>query len=169
MDDKPDLRTQAAVARQLAEAMAGHGYDDEDISLALASETNFEEAVTAAVLRLDELETLALGAKSIAKRYQERSCGLEGRRERLREVLAEALERSHAPLPMKLPVATVSLTSPSPSAVVIDEALVPDLYWRSKVTKSVDLRSVALDLRDGRDVPGCHLRNSRKSLLVRRS
>ncbi len=165
----PDLRTETTSARLLSEAMAGHGYDDEDIGLALASETNFEEAVTEAILRLDELEWLAGAAKAISKKYQERADGLEARRERLRDVIAEALERSHAPLPLKLPVATVGLTSPAPSAVVLDANLVPAEYMRTKVTKSPDMRSITLDLREGKPVEGCALRNSRRTLSVRRA
>lgn len=169
VDSNPDLRTESIAARQLAEAMQLHGYDADDIGLGIETETSFLEAVSATVRRLDELEELAGAAKALAARYVERSKALEHRRELLRGALVEAMERSQAPMPLRLPEGTVSLKDTPPSAIVTDEALVPDEFWRTKFTKSVDLRSVTLSLREGVAVPGAVLRNSRKTVSVRRA
>jgi hypothetical protein len=165
----PDLSSEATAARLLVEAMADSGFDTDDISCGIESETNFLEAVSATVRRMDELEHIAGAAKALAAQYVERAKALEGRREVLRDKLVEALERSGVPLPLRLAEGTVTLTSPAPSAVVIDEQALPDEYVRTKVTKSPDLRSIALDLRDGKAVPGAALRNARRALSVRRA
>lgn len=165
----PDLRSEASAARQLVEAMAAHGFDSEDIGIALEGETNLLEAVSATVRRLDELEELAGAAKALAARYVERSKALEHRRELLREALTEALERSQAPMPLRLPEGTVSLKDTPPSALIVDEEQVPDSYWRTSFTKKVDLRSVTLDLRDNKPVPGAVLKNSRRTVAIRRA
>lgn len=165
----PDLRSEASAARHLCEAMSLHGYDAEDIGIALEGETNFLESVEAAIRRLDELEELAAAAKALAARYVERSKALEHRRELLREALTEALERSQAPMPLRLAVGTVSLKDTPPSALIVDEGEVPDAYWRTSFTKKVDLRSVTLDLRDNKSVPGAVLKNSRRSVAIRRA
>lgn len=169
MDGNPDLRSESIAARQLVEAMTAHGFDGDDISIGIASETNFAEAVSAVVRRLDELEEMAGAAKALATRYTERGKGLEHRREMLCEALCKALERSQAPMPLRLPEGTVSLKDTPPSAIVTDEDILPDTYWRTKFTKSVDLRSVTLDLREGREVPGAILKNSRRSVAIRRA
>lgn len=167
--DNPDLRIESIAARQLVEAMQAHGYDGDDIGIAVEGETDFPEAVAAMVRRIDELEELAGGAKAIAARYVARAKDLEARRELLREALADALERALVPLPLRLPVGTVGLTNTAPTAIITDEDLVPDEYRRTKTTTTIDMRSVTLDLRDRKTVPGAVLRNSRKSLMVRRA
>lgn len=167
--DNPNLYIESTAARQLVEALSAHGWDGDDIGLAVESETSFLEAVSATVRRLDELEELAGAADALAKRYKARKEALEHRRETLREALTEALERSQAPMPLRLPEATVSLQSTAPSAIITDEELVPDEYWRTSFTKKVDLRSVTLDLRDNKPVPGAVLKNSRRSVAIRRA
>lgn len=168
-NSNPDLHVESVAARQLAEAMQLHGFDGEDIGIAIEGETNFLESVAAAIRRLDELEELAGAAKALAARYVERSKALEHRRELLKDALTEALERSQAPMPLRLAVGTVSLKDTPPSAIVTDDTLVPDEFWRTKFVKSVDLRSVTLSLREGTAVPGCSLRNSRRTVSVRRA
>lgn len=165
----PDLRSESVAARQLVEAMQTHGFDAEDIGLGLASETNLLEAVSATVRRLDELEELAGAAKALAARYVERSKALEHRRDLLREALTEALERSQAPMPLRLPDGTVSVKDTAPSAIVTDEEQIPDEFWRTRFTKSVDLRSLTLSLREGKSIPGASLRNSRRTIGVRKA
>ena len=169
MSGNPDLHTESIAARQLAEAMHAHGYDGDDIGLAIEGETNFLESVSATLRRLDELEELAGAAKALAARYVERSKALEQRRDLLRDALIEALERSQVPMPLRLPIGTVSLKDTAPGVIVTDETLVPDEYWKTSFTKNVDLRSVALDLRDKKPVPGCVLKNARRTVSVRRA
>lgn len=165
----PDLRTESVAARVLCEAMKIHGYDADDIGLGIETETSFLEAVSATIRRLDELEELAGAAKALAARYVERAKALEHRRELLRDALTEALERSQVPMPLRLAEGVVSLRDTPPSALVVDETLVPDSYWRTSFTKKVDLRSVTLDLRDNKPVPGAVLKNSRRSVAIRRA
>ncbi len=168
MDSNPDLRQESIAARILTEAMTEHGWDGNDITLTVESETSFVEAVAATVRRIDELEELAGAAKALAARYTARAGDLMSRRESMREALGEALERSGVPLPLRLAEGTVTLTTPAPSAVVVDVDLVPDEYMRTKITKAPDMRSITLDLRDGKQVGGAILRNSRRSVQVRR-
>lgn len=164
-----DLKTEAAAARMLVEFLADHGFKDEDISISIESECNFVEAVSAAIRRIDELQALSDAAKALAATYTERASRLEDRKAALRDALTEALERSQAPMPLRLAEGTVSLKDTPPSAIVTDEALLPDEFWRTKFTKSVDLRSVTLSLREGVEVPGATLRNSRRTVSVRRA
>lgn len=169
MDGNPDLHTQSVAARQLVEAMQTHGFDADDIGIALEGETDFLEAVSSTIRRLDELEELAGAAKALAARYVERSKALEHRRDLLREALTEALERSQAPMPLRLPEGTISLKDTAPSAIVTDGQEIPDEYWRTKFTKAVDLRALTLDLREGKSIPGAVLKNSRRTVSVRRA
>lgn len=169
MADNPNLHIESIAARQLVEALASNGWDGDDIGLAVESETSFLEAVSATVRRLDELEELAGAADALAKRYKARKEALEHRHAALRETLTDALERSQAPMPLRLPEGTVSLQSTAPSAIITDEELVPDQYFRTKFTKAIDLRSVTLGLRDKKPVPGAVLKNSRRSVQIRRA
>jgi hypothetical protein len=165
----PDLHAEASAARMLVEAMEQHGFDGTDISISLESETEFVETVASTVRRIDELEQLAASASLLAARYKAREEDLKSRRETLRGILADALERSQAPLPLRLAEGTVTLGHPSPGVRIISEADIPDTYWRVYTNRKVDVRSVGLDLRDGRSVPGAALANARPTVVVRRS
>lgn len=165
----PNLYLESIAAKQLVDEMREQGFDGEDIGISVESETSFTEAVSAAVRRLDELEELAAAAKAMAARYTERRAVLELRHEQLRDVLAEALERSSAPMPLRLLEGTVSLKDTPPSAIVTSEAQLPDDYWVTSFTRRADLRAVARDLREGREVPGACLKNSRRSVAIRRA
>jgi hypothetical protein len=164
----PDLHSQSIAARELADAMREHGgYDTDDIGLVIESECDFSEAVSAAVCRLAELDALADAARALATRYSDRAALMTVRREKLRDVLCAALERSGVPLPMRLPSGTVGISRPAPTALVVDEAAIPDAYMRTTVTKKPDMRAITASLRERLAVPGAVLRNAQPALLVR--
>lgn len=167
VDPGRDLHSETLSARLLVEAMRQHGWDEGDIGLAVESETDFPEAVSAAVRRCAELEKLARAAKDLASDYEQRARDLMARRETMRETVVTALERAGVSLPLRLPEGTVTLANQAPGAVVTDEASIPEEYWREKIAKSIDLRAVAADLRDRKVVPGAVLLNSRRTLQVR--
>lgn len=164
---KPLLHDEAMAAQELVESL--RGWDEGDISLSIESETDLHEVVSACIIRLNELDEHAAACRRLADGYRERATALAAQVDRLRETVTEALQRSGAPMPLRLPEATVTISNPAPSARVIDPALIPDAYMRTKVTRAPDLRSITETLRQGLDIPGAALANARPSLVVRRA
>lgn len=167
MKRAPDLRMEAAAAAAIAAELRDLEFDDESVELSVESETDFVEAVTLAVIRLNELAEHEAACKRLADGYRDRAGKLAIRAEQIRDVLAEALQRSGVPLPLRLDVATVSVGHPAASARVIDADEIPEDFMRCKVVKSPDMRAITQALRDGKPVAGCTLANARPSLLVR--
>lgn len=165
--NNPDLRQEASAARILADAMRDNGYDADDIALVVESESNFMEAVAGCVRRIAELDGMETAVKQLAAHYRDRADALSFKRDRLRDALVEAIDRSGVPLPLRMAEATVSVTSPAPSARIIDETLLPEEFVRTKVTTSPDMKAITKVLRDGIDVPGAVLANASRSLMVR--
>lgn len=165
----PNLHVETSAAMMLAEAMREHGFDEESVQLSISSETSFPEAVSAALQRLAELAEHEEAAKRLATTYRDRATALDFRQERLREALVEALERSGAPLPMRLAEATITVSRPAPSARVTDELALPAEYVLTKVVTRPDMKAITAALRAGTAVAGASLGNSRPSLVVRRA
>lgn len=89
----------------------------------------------------------------------------EGRGERLRSLLAHCVEAT-GQSPIRLPEATLSLAARPPSAVVTDEAALPEEFW--KVRREVSKSAINAAIKEGRDIPGVLLGNGGMTLSVRR-
>lgn len=64
------------------------------------------------------------------------------------------------------PLFTIAMQSNPPSVNVLDESAVPDEFWREKVDRSIDKKSVLELLKDGQVIPGVEIKQE-KSLRVR--
>lgn len=63
------------------------------------------------------------------------------------------------------PEFSVSMRKNGPSVNIIDQSIIPDEYSNAKTTWSIDKASILKDLKNGLEVPGATLKNS-KSLLI---
>lgn len=119
-----DLHMQAMAARQLLAEVRAAGIDDEDVlASAVEGETDLCEAVSGALDGMAALDALDSGAAARIADLSARRERLRARRERIADAVLAALALAGAPLPLRLPEATVTVSRRAPSAIVTDESL----------------------------------------------
>jgi hypothetical protein len=161
------LGAEAEAARRLLADLSALGLDDESQELTVASETNFLEAVERALAEADECEMLCRGIEHQMQALGKREDRLEAKRDRIRDMIATAIEASGVKLPLRLPAATLSISTRAGKIVVTDEAAIPADYWRVETTRTLDRRALAEAVKAG-PVPGVTAGNSTRSLTIRR-
>lgn len=159
------VKQQIAALRQAAPDL---WTEEDEVLLAdmLEGSTDFLEVMATLEERMAEDETLADAIKGRRQQLTEREDRIRDRIERTRQIafgLMEAAGQSR----VMLPGATLSIRNTPPKVVVIDEAGIPDEYW--KTTRTLKKADLAEALKAGTDVPGAGLSNGGRSLMVKRS
>ena len=103
-------------------------------------------------------------ASAEVKRLQERKQSYVRKQERIEGYIQRVIEASGKP---RLDGRTSSLllkTCP-PSVEVVDESEVPQEFWRTVVSESVDKTAAARALKSGESIPGLRLITTKKSVV----
>jgi len=139
--------------------------DDEAWLATLESQTNFNEALTAIVRRIEDTKALVVGTKDRFEELKARKDRFEFRVEKLREI-AFRLMHSAELAKVELPEATLSLRAGTQQIIGdADPALLPDTLC--KISRSLDRTAIKEALKAGQEVPGFKLSNSPPSLTIR--
>ncbi len=139
--------------------------DEETLLDTLEGMTNLNEMVAEVIRsRLDDLALIAALRTRIAD-MQARLGRLEERAEKKKEIVATVMERAGLKKLMQ-PDFTLSLRPTSPPLVVVDEAQIPDAFWKPQAPK-LDRQGLIGALKNGRDVPGATLGNGGMTISVR--
>ena len=127
--------------------------DEKATTLALLEESIEQKGkAIGAVLQSFDAQELAL--KAHLADVQAKVKAIQNHRDRLKAYLKENMENCGIQK-IESPFFVISLQKSPESVVVDDEARIPDDYC--KVTRSVDKSLVKQALKDGYDIPGCHL------------
>lgn len=162
------LSVHAAQARALVAALREAGItDDESVEISLESQTDLPTALGEAVRQLDELDAMQVALDRLADNIGVRKARLRERSERIRGAVLSALELAGVPS-CPTPLGTVSLIAPKPGVRILDEALIPVEFVRSKTTTSPDKAAISRALMAGVAVPGAVLGNGAPSLRITR-
>lgn len=139
--------------------------DDQALSDTLEGLSSLPEAL-AAVIRtyLDDLSMAAALGIRIGD-MQERLGRIEERADKKRALVTSVMERADIKK-LTEPDFTASLRAVPPSLVVIDEARVPQGYWRPQPPK-LDRQGLTAALKGGAVIAGVVLGNSQITLTVR--
>lgn len=140
--------------------------EDDDLFDSLDGATTLAEAVEALIGQALEDETLAGAIGERQAVLAARKSRLQRRAERVREMVAAAMEEAGVRR-FEFAEATVSLTRRPPSVIVTDEAAIPDAFKVPQPPK-LDRRALSAALKEGREVPGAMIGNGGTSLTVRR-
>ena len=140
--------------------------DEQFIHDMLEGSTSFVEIMTAIEERLGEDEALADAIKARRDQLREREDRVRDRIERMRG-LALSLMEAAGQTRLMLPGATLSVRNTPPKVVVIDEAGIPDEFW--KTTRTLNKTALAEALKSGVYVDGAALGNGGRALSVRRT
>lgn len=90
----------------------------------------------------------------------------QNRAKALREYLRFNMDRSGI-TKIASPMFTATLKAPSKVLVVENEDEIPEEYWRVKTTRSLDRKAVLDALKEGVEIPGATIGESKRALLVR--
>jgi len=111
---------------------------------------------------IDRLAERALADKLLVERGKERLKRIEAREDRARAIVQKMMEAlGVAKLDRSL--ATLSVSAGPRSVQIVDQAAIPDGYWR----KSVDKVEIAKQLKAGNAVAGAELSNGAPVLTLR--
>ena len=117
-------------------------------------EGTLEAKATNVAAFFQNLEVTANAIREAEKRMAQRRKAIEKRVESLRQYLLDNMQACGI-TKIESPYFVISLQKSPESVVVDDESVIPDDYC--KFTKTVDKSLVKQALRDGYDIPGCHL------------
>jgi hypothetical protein len=139
--------------------------DEDTLRDTLEGLSSLPEAL-AVVLRsyLDDL-TLAAALGMRIDAMQERLGRIDHRADKKRELVSTVMERADIKK-LAEPDFTASLRSSPPAVVVIDEAQIPQAYWKPQ-SPQLDRQGISTALKSGATVPGALLSNPEMVLYVR--
>ncbi len=139
--------------------------DEEKLLDTLEGLTDLPEMISEVVRsRLDDMALVAALRARIAD-MNERFGRFEHRAEKKKEIVTSVMERAGLKK-LTQPDFTLSLRSTAPPLVVVDEAKIPEAFWRPQAPK-LDRQGLIGALKDGRDVPGATLGNGGMTISVR--
>lgn len=164
-------RTASAISQHTSEAMhlvAAIGEGDPDfVHDVIEGETGLLEAIDAAIGEIDEADIVIEGCAAKIAQLSERKRKAEGRRERLRALIEQAM-RTTGLDKIKLPTATLNVTMRPPAPLIADESAVPSRFWKQP-PPVLDKAAINAAIKDGETVPGVSLSNGTTSLTIRRT
>ena len=123
----------------------------------------FEQKAEAYAVAIKEYEAMAKQVAEAAKTLAERKDGYLKRAESMKQHLAVAMV-AVGESRIETPNAAISFRKST--AVVVDEAKLPDEYWKVTETRKPDKAEVGKLLKQGVDVPGAAL-ETRQNLQVK--
>lgn len=115
---------------------------------------------------LQNLEADVEALKAAESRIAARRRTIENRAEWLKEYLRSNMERCGISK-IECPEFVVTLGKPRDVCEIVNEDELPELYVKTKVTKSPDKTLILKAMKDGYDVPGARIGKSKPSLTIK--
>lgn len=139
--------------------------DDEQLRLDMIDgSTNATAILERLVAGIRDAETMQAAMKERIGALNARKDAFERRADGLRQLAQRVMEAAKL-RKLVLPEATLSIR-PSPAAVrILDEAQIPDMFWRVK--REPNKTSIKEAFMDGQPVPGAALTNGVETINVR--
>jgi hypothetical protein len=119
------------------------------------------ESETDALTLIDRLLESVVADEALVEGGRARLKRIEDRAEKRRDVLQAMMEQIGEKI--ERPLATLSLSNGRRTAVITDQAGLPEGYWR----RSVDRLAIEKDLKAGKAIPGAELSNGANVLYIR--
>ena len=156
----------SARARLLSED-AELAHDGAALTELLGTEDGNVQDILARLLRA------AVHATSMASAAADQIEAIKGRQDRYKRRAEAMRSTAYAVLDaigqvkVELPDLTASIRKGTQSAMIVDEAAVPDIYVEVVTTRKIDKAVILSTLKAGQDVPGAFLSNGLSSLTIR--
>jgi hypothetical protein len=104
--------------------------------------------------------------KGEIERLQQRAKLIKNRKENLKEYLRYNMEKTKINN-IKCPLFNITLGKPSPTLIIDDLELIPLEYKELIVTHKAKSAELLRALKDGEQIPGCHLGQSKSKLIIK--
>ena len=163
MSRHADIPLIERVSSMLA-AHLGDDFDAETFWDTLDGETDVMDVIGRLIRERVDADAHALAAKEAAATFKAREERMKRRKDAINAALGEVLDAT-GQRKVTHPLATVTRTAARQKATIVDEAAIPEQFW--KVTKAVHLPSVLDALKVDEAVPGATLTNGAPGLTVR--
>jgi Gp157 protein len=164
----PDIRAEVQRHRNLkAELLALYPeLTEEDPALAdtLMGETTLDRVIAAMIEEALIREALADGIAGRIKAMHERKSRLTAGADRLRAMALWAMQELGGDQKLVEPTFTASVGKAPAAVIVTNEDAIPDRLCR--IVREPSKTAIAIELKAGRDVPGCVLGNARAVLRI---
>lgn len=158
------LRREAEAARSLMQELLD--CDDDTRHDMAEGETNFFEAIDAALSEIDQCAEITAGCKAQIEMYQARKSKFEGRAVRLRGLIEQAMVIADIPS-IRRPMATLTVKATKPVPIISDESAIPARFWKAQPPK-LDKTAINEAIKSGEFVQGVSMTNGGTSLQIRR-
>lgn len=166
MADARRLELETRAAQRLKEQLiATYGDDAELIRDMVEGETGLHEAIGKATLELAAVEGEKEGIEVAIAKLKERLDRHCKKAEGIRAAIYSAMEIAEL-TSLKTPAATLSVRPAPPKVEVIEQTLIPALYW-TRPDPVLDKKALRDALKAGEQIPGAMLSNSAPALSVR--
>ena len=139
--------------------------DEQTLADTVEGLTDLHEIVTAIIRSALADEALAAGLKGRIADMQERLDRLQDRASKRRQIAKDVMVELDIKK-ITAPDFTVSIRPGMPSLLVLDEAVVPSIYWQP-VAPRLDRQGLLSELKEGGDIKGVTLSNPEPILSVR--
>jgi hypothetical protein len=139
---------------------------EESLADTIEGATDLDQAILATLREALWREAQGDAVQTMIDTLIERRNRLILRAKVMRQAAAEAMTEAGMKS-LAAPDMTVSVRAGQPKAVVTDEALLPEMYWRVRTIREPDKRAIA-DSLSFEEVPGAHLSNAPPVLTIRR-
>jgi hypothetical protein len=156
-----------AVRRHIAALLAEYPElaDDEQLRLdTIEGSTNATAILERLVAGIREAETMKAAMKDRIEAMQNRKYAFERRADGFRQLAQRIMEAAKL-RNLVLPEATLSIRPTPPSVRILDEAQIPEAFWRVK--REPKLVAIKAAFMDGQPVPGAALTNGGETINVR--
>lgn len=161
-----NIQREAEIAKALVETIATVIGDDEDARHdAVQGETGLLDVISAAVLRIGELQSFEVALDERVKALSARKRRLGEQADLLRAAIHNAMGAAELHK-IELPIATISLRPIAASVSVADEADIPSDYWKPQPPK-LDKAALLKALKAGETIPGASLSNGGETISIR--
>lgn len=158
------VATSAAAARALLQSIAELVVDDETAEIIIDTETTLPDAISAAMTRIEELESHREALVAAIDRMDHRKSRFGANIETLRRSIQAAMETTDL-RKLELPVATLSLRAVPPSVVITNQDVIPVAYMRQPPAVP-DKSRIKAALKDGIAIDGAELSNGGVTLAI---
>jgi hypothetical protein len=139
--------------------------DEQTLADTVEGVTDVHEIIAAIVRSALADEALAAGLKSRVAEMEERLNRLQDRATKRRQIVKEVMVELDIKR-ITAPDFTVSLRAGMPALLVLDEAIVPRIYWQPS-TPRLDRQELLSELKGGAEIDGVALSDPEPVLSVR--
>lgn len=157
----------AYAKRQIADLLAVYPELAEDETLRadmIEGATDVSDIVAKLITEREAAYAMAEGVKAPVEALRERKSRLERRGDGYTQAI-EALMGAAGITKLPTPAGTVSISTGQPTAVVQDEAALPDRFWKNK--REIDKTALNAAVRAGEEIPGVAVNNGVPRVIVR--